>query len=408
MTVPTAAPPRSRTRRLLLLGPAFVAAVAYVDPGNFATNVEGGMRHGFLLVWVLVAANLVAMLLQYLAAKAGAVTGKSLPELCRERYPRPVVWGLWLQAEAVVVMTDLAEVLGGAIALNLLFDVPLPLGGLAVAAVSIVLLAVRDGGQRRFEAVVVSLLAVVGGVFLYQVLLSGVAVGEAAAGLVPRFDGTDSVLLAAGTVGATVMPHAVYVHSALTRDRFAPKPPSLPRLLRAQRTDVALALGAAGAVNLAMLVAAATTLRGERASPSLEGAYEAFAATAGSSAAVLFAVALLASGLASAGVGVYAGDIVMRGFLRRSVPLALRRCVTVLPALVVLAIGVDPTSALLFSQITLSLGIPFALIPLVALTRRTDVMGEAVNRRGTTVAAVAASGAVIALNVALLALAARG
>ncbi|MEV6986363.1 Nramp family divalent metal transporter [Sphaerisporangium sp. NPDC051017] len=403
---PLPAPGRIRARVVGLMGPAFVAAVAYVDPGNFATNVESGARFGFLLLWVVLTANVVAMLLQYLSAKLGIATGRSLPELCRERYPRPVVWGLWFQAEIVVIMTDLAEFIGGAVALNLLFGLPMLHGGILIAVASFVVLAVRSARHRRFEAAITALLAIVAGAFLYQTLSATVAPADVAGGLVPRFDGPASLLLAAGIVGATVMPHAVYLHSALTQERFAGvREPERGTLLRAQRLDVVLAMGVAGLVNMAMLVSAASLLHGTGAEPTLHGAFSAFAEGSGPLTALLFGIALLASGLASSSVGVYAGQIVMQGFLRRRVPLWVRRLVAVIPALAVLAFGVDPTHALVVSQVVLSFGIPFALVPLVLLTRRADVMGEWANRRATTLAAAAASVVIIALNVVLVTLA---
>jgi manganese transport protein len=395
-----------KQRVVALMGPAFVAAVAYVDPGNFATNVESGTRFGFMLLWVVVVANVVAMLLQYLSAKLGVATGRSLPELCRDHYPRPVVWGLWLQAEVVVIMTDLAEFIGGAVALNLLFGLPMLQGGIVIAVASFLVLAGRTARRRRFEAMITALLAVVAGGFLYQTLQVRAPLGEMATGLVPRFDGAASLLLAAGVVGATVMPHAVYLHSALTRERFGPGHGIRHgTLIRAQRLDVVLAMGVAGLVNVAMLVAAAATLHGTAAEPTLSGAHAQFAEGSGSLTALLFAIALLASGLASSSVGVYAGQVVMQGFLRRRIPLYLRRLLAVVPALIVLAFGVDPTQALVFSQVVLSFGIPFVLVPLVLLTRRPDVMGDWVNRRVTTTAAAVASLVIIALNAVLVSMA---
>ncbi|MDH2424992.1 Nramp family divalent metal transporter [Sphaerisporangium sp. TRM90804] len=397
---------RMRQRMVGLMGPAFVAAVAYVDPGNFATNVESGARFGFLLLWVVLCANVVAMLLQYLSAKLGIATGRNLPELCRDHYRRPVVWGLWLQAEIVVIMTDLAEFIGGAVALNLLFGIPLLQGGVLIAVASFVVLAIRTARQRRFEAAITGLLAVIVGAFLYQLLNADVPYGGLAGGLVPRFEGSASVLLAAGIVGATVMPHAVYLHSALTQERFADAPGLLRQtLIKAQRMDVILAMGVAGLVNMAMLVSAASILRGTDAEPTLHGAYAQFGESSGPLMALLFAIALLASGLASSSVGVYAGQVVMQGFLRRRIPLSLRRLIAVVPALAVLAFGVDPTQALVLSQVVLSFGIPFALIPLLLLTRRPDVMGAWVNRRATTLAAACATTVIVALNVVLVFLA---
>ncbi|MGW2824280.1 Nramp family divalent metal transporter [Streptomyces sp. NPDC001443] len=396
-------PAASVRRRLVsLVGPAFVAAVAYIDPGNFATNFQSGATFGYLLLWVVVLANGVAMLLQYLSAKLGVATGCSLPELCRRTYRRPVVLALWVQAEIVIVMTDLAELVGGAVALNLLFGLSPLSGGLLIAGASFVLLAVRTAGQRRFEAAIAATVAIVAAVFLYQTLAAGIVVRDAAAGLVPHLAGPSSLLLAAGVVGATVMPHAVYLHSALTKERFAPGHGlRRSRLLSAQRADVFWAMGIAGLVNIAMLAAAAGTLHGTGVA-SLAGAHAQLAVAAGTTTATLFAIALLASGLASSSVGVYAGEIVMQGFLRRRIPLYLRRLFAVVPALAVLASGIDVTRALVLSQVVLSVGIPFVLVPLVLLTRRADLMGDWVNRRSTTVLASCATVLISALDAVLV------
>ncbi|WP_078879152.1 Nramp family divalent metal transporter [Streptomyces sp. NRRL B-24720] len=404
-----------------LLGPAFVAAIAYVDPGNFATNVQAGATFGPLLLWVLLTANVVAMLLQYLSAKLGVATGKSLPELCRARYRRPVVWGLWAQAEAVVVMTDLAEVVGGAIALHLLFGLPLWLGGLVTGAASLVLMPMRGRGRRRFEVLMAASLACLMALFLSQVLGTGASLSTAADGLVPRLSGAESLVLAGGIVGATVMPHVIYLHSALTSDRYslslAPRSagesggppddrdrPLRHRLLRHVRADVLIAMGLAGAVNVALLVSAATLFHPDapEAAVSLAAAHGAYERLVGPVAALAFAVALLVSGLAGTSVGMYAGEVVMGGFLGRRISVLLRRLLTMAPALVVLAAGGSPTGSLVMSQIILSFGIPFALIPLVLLTRDPAVMGRWVNRRATTVCAWAVSAVVVALNAALL------
>lgn len=401
-----------------LLGPAFVAAVAYVDPGNFATNVQAGAAFGPLLLWVLVTANVVAMLLQYLSAKLGVATGMSLPELCRVRYRRPVVWGLWAQAEAVVVMTDLAEVVGGAIALNLLSGLPLWLGGAVVGAVSLLLMPVRGRGRRRFEVLMAAGLACLLALFLGQVLGAGVPLADAVEGLVPRLSGTGSLVLAGGVVGATVMPHVIYLHSALTSDRYSlsltpaaggpPDDPGRPlrhRLLRHVRADVLIAMGLAGIVNTALLVSAATLFHpgAPEAAGSLAAAHGAYGRLVGPLAALAFALALLVSGLAGTSVGMYAGEVVMGGFLGRRIPVLLRRLLTMTPAIAVLAAGAGPTRSLVVSQIILSFGIPFALIPLVVLTRDRAVMGRWVNRRATTYGAWAVSAVVVLLNAALLA-----
>ncbi|MCD6726840.1 MAG: Nramp family divalent metal transporter [Solirubrobacteraceae bacterium] len=387
------------------LGPAFVACVAYVDPGNFATNIAGGATFGYMLLWVLLAANLMAMLIQNLSAKIGIATGRNLAELCRERFPRPVSWGLWVQAEIVAMATDLAEFVGAAIALNLLFGVPLFTAGLITAVVSFAVLALQRRGYRRFELAIAFFLGVILLGFLYDTLRIGFDAGGAAAGFVPTFSGSDSVLLATGILGATVMPHVIYLHSALTQDRIRPRDDGERRaLLRFQRIDVTIAMGVAGLVNMSMLVIAAALFFDSplHGLDTIEGAYQGFSDLIGPEAALAFALALLASGFASSSVGTYAGQVVMQGFIGRTIPLFVRRVVTMLPALVVLAIGLDPTRSLVISQVVLSFGIPFALVPLVLLTRRRDVMGTLVNRGVTTLAASIAAAMIIALNLFLL------
>ncbi|MDQ3029833.1 MAG: Nramp family divalent metal transporter [Actinomycetota bacterium] len=387
------------------MGPAFVAAIAYVDPGNFATNVSAGAEFGYRLAWVIVAANLMAMLIQSLSGKIGLATGRNLPELCREHFPRPVTRGLWVQAELVAMATDLAEVIGGAIALNLLFGLPLLTGGLLTALVAFALLGLQGRGYRPFELAIAGLLAVIALGFVFSTAVTGLDGAAVAAGFVPSFDGVDSVLLATGILGATVMPHVIYLHSALTQDRIVPSDAREKHsLLRAQRLDVVLAMGLAGLVNLSMLVLAAKLFFGRSVADvdTLEGAHAALGAIAGAPVAFAFAIALLASGFASSGVGTYAGQIVMAGFLQRQIPLLVRRAVTMAPALVVLAVGVDPTQALVLSQVVLSFGIPFALVPLVLLTRRVDVMGDLVNRTSTTAVAWGVAALIIALNGFLL------
>ena len=391
--------------RLALLGPAFVAAVAYIDPGNFATNIAGGAKYGFLLVWVIVAANLMAMLVQYLSAKVGIATGMSLPELCRAHLPRPTTWGLWVQAEIIAIATDLAEFVGAAIALNLLFGVPPFAAGLITAVVAFGILALQQRGYRRFELAIAGFLGIVCLGFLYD--LTQVSVDRSAffSGFVPGFDGTDSVMLAVGILGATVMPHVVYLHGALVQRRVPARDDEERRsLLRFQRLDVVIAMGLAGVINLTMLVVAASLFHtsGNTGIDSIEGAYDGFERLIGGGAALAFAVALLASGLSSSSVGTYAGQVVMQGFINRRIPLFLRRLVTMAPALVVLAIGVDATDALVASQVVLSFGIPFALVPMILLTRRGDVMGVFVNRRVTTIVASIVATLIILLNLFLL------
>ncbi|MGW1784001.1 Nramp family divalent metal transporter [Streptomyces sp. NPDC002143] len=391
-----------------LLGPAFVAAVAYVDPGNFATNFSGGATFGYTLLWVVVAANLMAMLIQALTAKLGLATGRDLATLCRERLPRPVTWGLWLQAEAVAAATDVAEIVGGAVALNLLFGVPLLLGGLITAVVAFVLLAAQSRGYRPFERVIVGLLLVIGAGFIYLLTGSGADPGGLAEGMVPSFDGRESLVLAAGILGATVMPHVIYVHSALTAGRYGDvvaegrTHDGRRLLLRVQRIDILVALGLAGLINAAMLVIAAQLFTGDSHASSLEGVHAGLGDRLGTGAAIAFALALLASGFASSSVGTYAGQVVMAGFLRRRIPAFVRRLIPLASALGVLLIGVSPTTALVWSQVVLSFGIPFALVPLIWLTSRRDLMGGWVNRRTTTVLGAVMALLIIALNGYLL------
>lgn len=397
----------SRVRGPLLLGPAFVAGIAYVDPGNVATNVAAGSRYGYLLIWVVVASSLVAMLAQYLSAKLGIATGKSLPVLCRERFSRRASWALWLQAEAVALATDLAEVLGGALALDLLFDLPLLVGGIITGVASLGLLFLQSHhGQPGFERVTILLLVVVAMGFGWSAVTAQPDLSGAVHGVVPRFDGSGSILVAAGILGATVMPHAIYLHSALIRDRFGARAVDSRRrqaLLRATRTDVLLAMAVAGSVNLAMLLAAAGALHGHHID-SVIGAYGALRQSLGPLAALLFAVGLLASGVASSSVGTYAGAVILDGFLGRRLWLPLRRLITLAPAVGVRAMGVGPAQALLLSQVVLSFGIPFALWPLVLLSRDRAVMGDLANRPLTTSAAAAAATVVSGLSVVLIAL----
>jgi manganese transport protein len=390
---------------LALLGPAFVAAVAYVDPGNFATNFSAGAAFGYTLAWVIVIANLMAMLVQYLSAKVGVATGRDLPELCREHLPLVVSRGLWVQAELIAMATDVAEFVGAAIGLNLLFHVPLLAAGLITAIVAFGILALQQRGYRRFEIAVTALLGLVLLGFAYDLAAVHASGAGMAAGLIPHLGGSGSLLLVVGIIGATVMPHVVYLHSALTKGRVSCRDDADRRaLLRFQRLDVLMALGGAGLVNLAMLFVAAALSRhtGNLAAGSLEVAHADLGRMVGGAAALAFAVALLASGLSSSSVGTYAGQVVMQGFIGRSVPLFVRRALTMLPALIVLGAGLPPTTCLVISQVVLSFGIPFALVPLVALTRRTDIMGPLVNRALTTAAAALTAGVIVGLNVYLL------
>ncbi len=395
----------------MLLGPAFVAAIAYVDPGNVAANVSAGAQFGYLLVWVIIVANAMACLVQYLSAKLGLVSGMSLPEAVGDRMRRPSRLAYWLQAELVAMATDLAEVMGGAIALYLLFDLPLLTGGIITGIVSLLLLVVKDWrGQQVFERVITGLLMIIAIGFLTTLFVEPPPAGDVAAGLIPMFDGTESVLLAAAMLGATVMPHAVYLHSGLARDRHGKTEPGAFRrmLLRVTRWDVGIAMVVAGAVNLSMLLAAAANLQGLENTDSIEGAHTAVQSTLGQTVALLFAIGLLASGLASSSVGAYAGAMIMQGLLRISIPLVLRRLITLLPALAILAIGADPSRALVLSQVVLSFGIPFALIPLVRLTSDRALMGDDTNHRLTTAFGWGVAALISVLNVVLIYLTVAG
>jgi manganese transport protein len=390
---------------LAMLGPAFVAAIAYVDPGNFATNVQGGAQFGYLLLWVVFAANAMAMLIQYLSAKLGIVTDRNLPELCRENYPRPVSWGLWVQAELMAMSTDVAEFIGAALGLNLLFHVPLLVAGVMTGFIAFAILGLQRHGFRRFELAITALLGIIFLGFLYETLKIGPSASRSLHGLLPALHGNQSLYLAVGIIGATVMPHAIYLHSALTQGRMPVRDDAeRGRVLRFERTDVIVALGLAGLVNLAMLAVAAKLFHGTGHTnvTTIQQAHAGFANLVGGTAALAFAVALLASGASSSSVGTYAGQVVMAGFINLRMPLLLRRLITMIPAIVVLALGISPTSALVFSQVVLSFGIPFALIPLVHLTSRHDLMGSHVNRRATTWIAVVIAALISVLNVFLL------
>ncbi len=397
---------RGRVRGVLaLLGPAFVAAVAYIDPGNFATNFAGGAQFGYMLAWVIVLANLMAMLVQYLSAKLGVATEMNLPELCRAHLGRRWSLGLWAQAEIIAMATDLAEFVGAAIALNLLFHVPLFAAGLITAVVAFGILALEQRGFRKFELAIIGLLFIVLLGFLYDFVKVGPNASDAVSGLVPRLRGTSSVLLAVGIIGATVMPHVIYLHSALTQRRIPLRDDTEKReMLRFQRLDVIIAMGLAGLINLSMLFVAAALFNktGHTNVDSIEAAHAGLGQLVGGGAALAFVFALLASGLSSSSVGTYAGQVVMQGFIRRRVPIYLRRAVTMAPSLVVLGLGLSPTSTLVLSQVALSFGIPFALVPMLLLTRRVDVMGAFVNKTSTTAIATMIAIIIISLNVFLI------
>jgi manganese transport protein len=398
---------RGRLRRLLpFLGPAFIASVAYIDPGNFATNIQGGAQFGYTLLWVIVAANLMAMLVQTLSAKLGIATGRNLAEHCRDRFPASVVIGLWIIMELVAMATDLAEFLGAAVGFQLLFGIPLPIAGVLTGVVTMLILTLERVGVRPLEAVITSLVGVVAVCYVIETILDRPDWGGVLThAVVPSFAGPQSVLLATGILGATVMPHVIYLHSALTQHRIVVREPALQRrLFRFELADVLIAMGVAGFINAAMLIMAASTFHraGLHAVGTLEEAYQTLTPLLGSAASWIFGISLLAAGLSSASVGTMAGQVIMQGFLRRGIPVWIRRLVTMVPSMVVIAAGVDPTRALVLSQVALSFGLPFAVVPLVLFTRDRSLMGALVNRRATTIAAAAVAALIIALNFFLL------
>jgi manganese transport protein len=388
-----------------VLGPSFVAAIAYVDPGNFSTNLSAGAQFGYRLLWVVVLANLMAMPVQFLSAKVGIVTGHSLPELCRREFAQPILWVLWLQAELIAMATDLAEFVGAAVGLNLLFGVPPLAAGLITAGISMVILGLQARGHRPFERAIVLLLLVVLAGFVFELFCTGVDTGAAGAGLVPGLSSGSQAYLAVGILGATMMPHVIYLQSALTSGRISCSNDSeRRRLLRMERGDVVVALGTAGFINVAMLLVAAKLFHthGPSSVGTLGEAHARFGSMLGGGAALAFAVALLASGISSSGVGTYAGQVVMSGFLNIRVALVVRRIVTMAPALAVLAWHVDPTRVLNLSQVLLSFGIPFALVPLILVARRTTLMGAFTLRGRSLAALVLIAGVVITLNAYLV------
>jgi manganese transport protein len=403
----------ARFRILPFLGPAFIACVAYIDPGNFATNIAGGSKFGYTLVWVIVVSNLMAMLIQTLSAKLGIATGRNLPEVCREQFSRRTTILLWLQAEAIAMATDLAEFLGAALGFHLLLGIALFPAAVLTGIASFLILGLQRFGVRPLEATIAAIVTVIGTCYVIELFYANpdlMQVGHHA--VVPGFQGSESILLAVGILGATVMPHVIYLHSALTQNRIRPESDAeAKRLMRYTKIDVVIAMSIAGLINMAMLVMAAATFfqSGRNDVDSLEGAHRTLNPLLGGASATLFALALLGSGLSSSAVGTMAGQVVMQGFIRRQIPLTLRRLVTMIPALVVVALiqwapslGVDASRTLVISQVVLSFGIPFALIPLVLFTSRRDVMGALVNHRATTAIAAAVVTLIVALNLFLL------
>ncbi|MBI4419879.1 MAG: Nramp family divalent metal transporter [Gemmatimonadetes bacterium] len=399
--------PKGPLLRLLpFLGPAFIASVAYMDPGNFATNIQGGARFGYRLLWVVVASNLMAMLVQALSAKLGIATGRNLAELCREHFPRPVTLALWVLMEIVAMATDLAEFLGAAVGFNLLFGIPMGAAGLITAVATFVILGLERRGFRPLEIVITALVGLIGVSYVIETVLDRPALGDVLYhAVVPSFAGRESVLLASGILGATVMPHVIFLHSALTQGRIVTTDPGARRrLYRFELADVLVAMGLAGLINGAMLIMAASTFfsTGQTGIGTLEDAHRTLAPLLGPLASYAFAVSLLASGISSASVGTMAGQVIMQGFLRRRIPIWVRRLVTMAPSLIVIGLGVDPTRTLVLSQVVLSFGLPFAIVPLVYFTSRPAVMGALVSRRATTLLAAGIAVVIVALNAYLL------
>src|SRR4051812_30760491 len=398
--------PGRKLRILPFLGPAFVACVAYIDPGNFATNIAGGSKFGYTLCWVIVASNLMAMLIQTLSAKLGIATGRNLPEVCREQFSKRTSRSLWVQAELIAMATDLAEFLGAAVGIKLLLGIPLFPAAVITGVITFLILGLQRFGFRPLEAVITAFVAVIGVCYLAELWFAHPPLGTVAKhAVVPDLAGNESLLLAVGIIGATVMPHVIYLHSALTQQRIVPQnDEEARRLYRYTRVDVLIAMTIAGLINVSMLVVAATVFFGSGLTnvESLEGAHRTLEPILGGASSVLFALALTASGLSSATVGTMSGQVVMQGFIRRRIPLWVRRVVTMIPAFVVIALGLDPSRTLVISQVVLSFGIPFALIPLVVFTSNREIMGVLVNRRLTVAAAAIVAAIISGLNVFLL------
>lgn len=406
-TSPSTSPSPWYQRLAPFLGPAFVAAVAYVDPGNFATNIQDGARFGYLLVWVIVASNLMAMLIQSLSAKLGIATGHNLAEISRDHMPDLMTWTWWMISEIVAMATDVAEFLGAALGLYLLFGIPLFPAALITGVATFLILGLQRYGARPIEAIIIGMIAIISFCYLVELWLESPNWGAAAGAMAPpRFDGSDSIVLAAGILGATVMPHVIFLHSALTQHRIRVTDYAAQRkLFRFELIDIVIAMSIAGAINAAMLLMAAATFYDAGLSDiaSIEEAHRTLEPLVGPAASALFGVSLLVAGLSSTTVGTMAGQVIMQGFIHRQIPLWLRRLVTMLPTLVIIWIGFDTTETLVLSQVILSFGIPFALVPLVYYTSRREIMGTAlVNGKTTTIAAWIIAALIIALNVYLL------
>ncbi|WLP60195.1 Nramp family divalent metal transporter [Bacillus pumilus] len=393
-------------RRLLpFLGPAFIAAIAYIDPGNFATNIAAGSKYGYLLLWVILISNLMALLIQSLSAKLGIATGKNLPEIAREEFPKPVSIGLWIQGELVIIATDLAEFIGAALGLYLLFRIPLLEASIIAAIGSFAILELQRRGYRALEAGITGMLFVVVIAFAVQTFVAKPDIASVAGGLfIPKFDGADSVLLAAGILGATVMPHAIYLHSALTQRRVVGRTEKEKKqIFRFEFLDILIAMIVAGAINASMLiVAAALFYKNGLFVEDLDVAFQHFGTLAGPVSAILFGVGLLVAGLSSSSVGTLSGDIIMQGFIQYRIPLYVRRLITIIPPIAIIASGVNPTSTLVMSQVVLSFGIAFALIPLILFTSKKRIMGELTNARWVTGISWVIAALVVALNLFLI------
>jgi manganese transport protein len=377
-----------------------------MDPGNFATNISGGAQYGYMLLWVILLANLIAMLVQTLSAKLGIASGKNLAEHCREQFNRPLVFSMWILAEVVAMATDLAEFLGAAVGFYLLLGIPLFIAGLLTAVATFLILSLERFGFRPLEAVISGFVGIIAVSYLVETILDKPPLGQVLFHtVVPQLKGPESVLLAVGIIGATVMPHAIFLHSSLTQNRVVTREPmKMRRLLRFEVADVTIAMGLAGLINMAMLVMAAATFfaNGLTTIGTLEEAHKTLEPLLGKAASWVFGVSLLASGLSSSTVGTMAGQVIMQGFMRRRIPAWIRRLATMVPSLVVIAIGLDPTRTLVLSQVVLSFGLPFAIIPLVMFTRRKDIMGVLVNKPVTTALAWVAAALIVFLNLYLL------
>ncbi|MAS07182.1 MAG: divalent metal cation transporter [Ahrensia sp.] len=391
---------------LPFFGPAVIASIAYMDPGNYATNIQAGAKYGYMLLWVVLVANLIAMLFQALSAKLGIVTGRNLAEMCRERYPRPVVWVMWFVSELAAMATDLAEFLGGAIGLSLLAGVPLIWGMAITAVVTYGILLFEGRGFRFMELVIGAMVAVIGLCYLVELFLAPVDWGMAALGIVtPQLPDRDALLISVGIVGATVMPHAVFLHSGLTQYRTVARDDRERKMLvRFSNREVVLALAVAGMVNMAMVIMAAAAFHlGHSEVAEIETAYHTLTPLLGAASAAVFLVSLIASGVSSSVVGTMAGQMIMQGFVNFRIPIWLRRAVTMVPAFIVVAFNANPTETLVLSQVVLSIALPVPMIALLHFTSSRSVMGDFANRRRVVVVATAATAVVLGLNFVLLA-----